>query len=253
MVHYETRQLPGGSAPVGRPPAKTEDGLRLESIDVDFLPSSPPSVTAQTPFLFTFRGSGSISTRIYRRPARPDVICPCSTTTGASAVQHHNLHHAFKELFGPSRTNDTCADFFAVYCKESYECDRGYATKVITFVNLTLPTTVMRGRFFPVASSALIIDVQSELEPNPKEFTPAHIQDPPGPPTPGATPPPPRRGPRFHHLDQSSPRNRHRLVVPRTSLPTFLSAAFPTMPGKQWVHRYLRKCGGSTADKSRNR
>ena len=136
MVHYETRQLPDGSAPVGRPPAKTEDGSRLESINVNFPPSSPPSVTAQTPSLLTFRGSGSINTRILRRPARPGVAWPHLTTTGASAVQHHNLHHAFKELFGPPRTNDAYADF-AAYHKESYECSRDYATKVLTFVNST--------------------------------------------------------------------------------------------------------------------
>ena len=41
----------------------------------------------------------------------------------------HSLHSALKEFFDPLRTNDSRADFFAVYHKESGEFDRDYAKK----------------------------------------------------------------------------------------------------------------------------
>ena len=41
----------------------------------------------------------------------------------------YSIHAALKEIFQPLRTNNTRADFFAVYRKESEELDRDYTMK----------------------------------------------------------------------------------------------------------------------------
>ena len=49
-----------------------------------------------------------------------------------------SLHSALKEFFDPLRTNDSRADFFAVYRKESGEFDRDYAKKYDEDLNTSL-------------------------------------------------------------------------------------------------------------------
>jgi len=49
-----------------------------------------------------------------------------------------SLHSALKEFFDPLRTNDSRADFFAVYRRESGEIDRDYARKYDEDLNTSL-------------------------------------------------------------------------------------------------------------------
>jgi len=49
-----------------------------------------------------------------------------------------SIHSALKEFFEPLRTNDSRADFFAVYRKESAEFDRDYAKKYDEDLNTSL-------------------------------------------------------------------------------------------------------------------
>jgi len=67
-----------------------------------------------------------------------------------------SLHDALKEFFQPLRTNDTRADFFAVYRKESEEFDRGYARKYDEDLNTSL-IFVSPCRPFLVPSACLLI------------------------------------------------------------------------------------------------
>ena len=103
---------------------------------------------------------------------------------------------------------------------------------------------------FSAVSSAFIIDVQSQLEPDPNDMTAAYMQIliravnsslfPNADQTPITwTGPPPG------------------IITVQsllyTSLATSLFASFLAMLAKQWVKRYLRNHGGSAADKSRDR
>ena len=49
-----------------------------------------------------------------------------------------SINSALKEFFQPSRTNNTRADFFAVYRKESEEFDRDYTRKYDEGLNTSL-------------------------------------------------------------------------------------------------------------------
>ena len=55
-----------------------------------------------------------------------------------AAYGKSSLHAALKEFFQPLRTNDTRADFFAIYRKESEEFDRDYAGKYDEDLNTSL-------------------------------------------------------------------------------------------------------------------
>ena len=103
---------------------------------------------------------------------------------------------------------------------------------------------------FSAVSSAFIIDVQSNLQPDPNEMTATYLRIlihsmnnslfPDADPSSAIwTGPPPE------------------IVTVQSllyaSLATSLFAAFIAMLGKQWVSRYLRKQGGSAAEKSRDR
>jgi len=103
---------------------------------------------------------------------------------------------------------------------------------------------------FSAVSSAFIIDVQSKLEPDPNDMTAAYMRI------------------LIHTMNNSlfpdaDPNSTTWIGPPPeivtvqsllyASLATSLFAAFLAMLGKQWVNRYLRNRGGSTADKSRDR
>ena len=53
-------------------------------------------------------------------------------------TSRHSLQSALKEFFDPPRTNDSRADFFAVYRRESGEFDREYAKKYDEDLNTSL-------------------------------------------------------------------------------------------------------------------
>ena len=103
---------------------------------------------------------------------------------------------------------------------------------------------------FSAVSSAFIIDVQSNLQPDPNEMTAAYMRIlihnmnntlfPDADPSPVTWTGPPPEIVTVQSLLYSS-------------LATSLFAAFIAMLGKQWVGRYLRKQGGSAAEKSRDR
>ena len=103
---------------------------------------------------------------------------------------------------------------------------------------------------FSAVSSAFIIDVQSNLQPDPNEMTAAHLRI------------------LIHNMNNSlfpdaDPSSATWTGPPPEiitvqsllygSLATSLFAAFIAMLGKQWVTRYLRKQGGSAVEKSRDR
>ena len=103
---------------------------------------------------------------------------------------------------------------------------------------------------FSAVSSAFIIDVQSNLQPDPNEMTAAYLRI------------------MIHNLNNTlfpdaDPSSvtwagpPPEIVTVQSllygSLATSLFAAFIAMLGKQWVSRYLRKQGGSAAEKSRDR
>ena len=58
--------------------------------------------------------------------------------TRTTADIQYSLHSALKEFFDPLRTNDSRADFFTVYRKESGEFDRDYAKKYDEDLNTSL-------------------------------------------------------------------------------------------------------------------
>ena len=103
---------------------------------------------------------------------------------------------------------------------------------------------------FSAVSSAFIIDVQSNLQPDPNEMTAAYMRI------------------LIHNMNNSLFPDADSNLVTWTgpppeiitaqsllyaSLATSLFAAFLAMLGKQWVNRYIRNRGGSAADKSRDR
>ncbi|KAF9789594.1 hypothetical protein BJ322DRAFT_1119443, partial [Thelephora terrestris] len=170
------------------------------------------------------------------RPQEPTVV----------QIDPKCLHSALKEFFDPLRTNDSRADFFAIYRRESEEFDRDYAGKHDEDLN----TSLIFAGLFSAVSSAFIIDVQSNLQPDPNEMTAAYMRI------------------LIHNMNNSlfpdaDPSSTTWTGPPPeivtvqsllySSLATSLFAAFIAMLGKQWVNRFLRKNGGSAAEKSRDR
>ncbi|KAF9789528.1 hypothetical protein BJ322DRAFT_540075 [Thelephora terrestris] len=156
------------------------------------------------------------------------------------------LHSALKEFFEPLRTNDSRTDFFAVYRREAGEFDRDYANKYDEDLN----TSLIFAGLFSAVSSAFIIDVQSNLQPDPNAMTAAYMQI-----LIHTT-----NNSLFPDVDPSSvvwagppPEIVTVQSLLYASLATSLFAAFLAMLGKQWVNRYLRNHGGSAAEKSRDR
>ena len=117
----------------------------------------------------------------------------------------------------------------------------------------TRPTPTLEGNqagLFSAVSSAFVIDVQSKLEPDPNDMTAAYMKilihavnaslfPDADPGTIAWTGPPPG----IVTVQ----------VLLYASLVTSLFAAFVAVLGKQWINRYIRNHGGSTADKSRDR
>ena len=67
-----------------------------------------------------------------------------------------SLRAALKEFFQPLRTNDSRADFFAIYHRESEEFDRDYARKYDEDLNTSL-IFVSRPRPLLAPSASLLI------------------------------------------------------------------------------------------------
>ena len=64
--------------------------------------------------------------------------CALRSTVWKPRPDKTSIHTALKEFFQPLRSNDTRADFFAVYRKESEEFDRDYAGKYDEDLNTSL-------------------------------------------------------------------------------------------------------------------
>lgn len=200
-------------------------------------------------------------------PDRFEVVRPIHWIAGAvrpGLTFRFSLHSVLKEFLDPLRTNDSRADFFVVYRRESEEFDRGHAKKYdedlntsLIFVSRLIPSSLLNTKsggtqagLFSAVSSAFIIDVQSKLEADPNEMTAAymriliHTMN----------------GSLFPDADPSSviwagppPEIATVQSLLYASLATSLFSAFLAMLGKQWVNRYIRNRGGSAADKSRAR
>ena len=83
------------------------------------------------------------SRRAYGRSARSKVvrhlIAIGHQTDGVAILNLTlSLHSALKEFFDPLRTNNSRADFFSVYRRESDEFDREYTKKYDEDLNTTL-------------------------------------------------------------------------------------------------------------------
>jgi len=186
------------------------------------------------------------------------------TTRAPTVTLQRSLHSTLKEFFDPLRTNDSRADFFTVYRRESGDFDRDYAGKYDGDLNTALifvsrlvfvlslktePRDAQAGLFSAV-SATFVSSVQPKLEPDPNEMTAVYMQI------------------LIHTMNNSlfpdvQPSSATWTGPPReivivqsllyASLVTSLFAAFLAMLGKQWVSRYLRNRGGSAADKSRDR
>jgi len=87
------------------------------------------------------RGRKAPNARPSSRPDRSEMVRPIQSTTlvpGQWLTSKPSIHSALKEFFEPLRTNDSRADFFAVYRKESGEFDRDYAKKYDEDLNTSL-------------------------------------------------------------------------------------------------------------------
>jgi len=196
----------------------------------------------------------------------PDWCVDLVETAGTTTITlHRSLRSVIEEFIDPLRTNDSLADFYAVYSKKSGEFDRSYVKKHDDDLNTSLifvsclifvlraENTKHRGMqagLFSAVSSAFITNIQSKLEPDPNEMTATYMQY------------------LVHNVNNSlfptvDPNSATWTGPPPeivtvqsilyASLATSLLAAFLAMLGKQWINRYLRSRGGSVAKKSRRR
>ena len=174
-----------------------------------------------------------------------------------------SIRDALKDFSQPLRSNNTRADFFAVYREESEEFDRDYARKYdedlntsLIFVSRQMCTRAdqvlneggwLQAGLFSAVSSAFIIDVQPNLQSDSNDMTTAYMRI------------------LIHTMNESLFPDADQLATVWTgpsveivtvlcllyaSLATSLFAAFVAMLGKQWVNRYIRNHGGSAEEKS---
>ena len=111
---------------------------RIEAIK---RPTSHPLPAVATDELAPLRGRNPSTARSNGRPDRFEVVRQIRSTTvvpGQLLTSRPSLHSALKEFFDPLRTDDSRADFFAVYHKESGEFDRDYAKKYDEDLNTSL-------------------------------------------------------------------------------------------------------------------
>jgi len=102
---------------------------------------SHPLPAIETDELASARGREPSTAKSNSRPDRPEVVRPVCLTAvipGQRLTSKSSLHSALKEFFDPLRTNDSRADFFVVYRKESGEFDRDYAKKYDEDLNTSL-------------------------------------------------------------------------------------------------------------------
>ena len=203
------------------------------------------------------------SKRTCSRPARPKMVRLSRSVIVNPQKLHlyHRLHAALEEFFDPLRTNNSRADFFAVYRKQSNAFDREYMRKYDEGLNTSpipvshpmpilhagryvLSRKYLTGRFSAV-SSAFIFDIQSKLEPDPNERTAAYIQI------------------LIHAVNGSlfpdADSNAATWAGPPSDVVQYFSTqsllyailvtspftSFMAMLGKQWINLHLRNRGGS--------
>lgn len=68
-----------------------------------------------------------------------------------------SLRAALEDFFRPLRTNDTRADFFAIYRRESEEFDRDYARKYDEDLNTSLIFVSCRNSLLALRTRLLIL------------------------------------------------------------------------------------------------
>jgi len=174
-----------------------------------------------------------------------------------------SIRDVLREFLPPIKTKDARTDFYTAYQRESSQYDHDYVRKydddlntTLVFVSLSclgfLSVVADWGRkagLFSAVSSAFVIQVQSNLGPSYDEMNAAYMryliysinntafQTPPDLPT--------WDGPSTEIVVAAN--------LLYASLATSLLAAFVAMLGKQWVNRYTRNKGGSTAERCGDR
>ena len=173
-----------------------------------------------------------------------------------------SIQDALRLFFQPTKTGDTRSDFYSAYQKEAAEYDTHFVKQYDEDLNTTLifvsPSPLIiramsnreKAGLFSAVCSAFVIDTQGKLEPDPADTSTAYLgailktlQNPGS--AGDSTAPPAWTGPDPADVTVS--------ILLYTSLSTSLLAAFLAMLGKQWLNRYARHQGGSTAERCKDR
>ena len=169
------------------------------------------------------------------------------------------MRDALRTFLKPIKTEDPLVDFYTAYNREASEFDVEYVRKYDEDLNTTLifvrhlpcaPANHLTSLFSAV-SSAFIIDIYKQLQPDPSDQSVAllrailltlnHSTI-------------PNETPTVPTVQENPPTG---IVIVNcllyASLLLSLLAAFAAMLGKQWLNRYLRHAGGSTIDRCGDR
>lgn len=187
----------------------------------------------------------------------------CVRVTANHSSRSISIQDALRLFFQPTKTGDLRTDFYSAYQKEAAEYDTNFVKQydedlntTLIFVSPPLSSTFRttpnceKAGLFSAVSSAFVILVQGNLEPDPIDPSAAYL----GAiletlRTPGSigdiTTLSTRTGPSSTDVTVS--------VLLYTSLSTTLLAAFLAMLGKQWLNRYARHQGGSAAERCEDR
>jgi hypothetical protein len=153
--------------------------------------------------------------------------------------------------------NDPKLDFYTMYKQETTEYDTEHMRKhnedlntTLIFVSFCVPviaTVRSQAGLFSAVSSAFVIDVQSNLQPDSGQRSEAYLRalllSPNQPTAPGEVPaaPPVWNAPPVEIITTSN--------LLYASLLMSLLAASLAMLGKQWPNKYLRHAGGSMIER----
>jgi len=160
-----------------------------------------PTTSVDLAYTIVVTKDGTTSASASRRnsrtrdhPARPEMVRRHHPVTARAPTLtwslRRSLHSALKEFFNPLRTNDSRADFFTVYRKESSDFDRDYAGRYDGDLNTTLifvsrpifvivakdQTRCTQAGLFSAASATFVASVQPKLEQDSNDVTAVYMK-----------------------------------------------------------------------------